>query len=202
MPPAPAPPSDIGPHGGTGRAGLTATVHSETLGASPCGSGDRTLRLFSALGLSTGLVTLAASAVPAAAQAQSSWLVEVKGGSAYATVKSRAGGARILLKCNPPGTVRMSLSPPKGWVNAGYDMAVVIDGRRIEVSAEGAGGGVYLSDTEFGVGRSTFEAVKSGRQLVLDGAHVAKVPAAQRSFDLAGAPTALAGVERECPSLK
>lgn len=156
-------------------------------------------------GLAGPAAALAAFLLAGSAEAQvaSAWRTVRSGQSVDGVVASRAVGGILRLSCAGGRSIWLNYHPPRTW-NGNGAVAVRIGDAAFPMTIDG-GDGAILSNVAGGLGitRAMVDRLKAGGgTAVLEGTATARVPAAQRSFTLAGAAEAVAAVERGCPGFR
>ena len=147
------------------------------------------------------LMTLAPMLVFASA-ATAAWTVRDQSADMEAFTRNRAGDAALVVSCHPGARAMLKIVMPSafGW-NPNAPANLDIDGREFPVSIDGGGDQVILSDAAggvLGIADATLQAIRAGRFLTLVGAAAEAMPAASRSFDLAGSGRAIERLATKC----
>lgn len=147
------------------------------------------------------------STAVSAAQAESDWRVRHGNGQMWAEAASVSHGSTLSVNWDDANsTIALNLAPTASWNgNAGYKLKLLVDGRVFPVVADGTDDGVVLSNLPreaIGIDQSLRNAMKAGRELVIEGPPAAGIPVNQRSFSLTGAESAISRIEASCAGVR
>ncbi len=149
---------------------------------------------------------LAAALLVMAEPAAAAWKTLKDGPTLVAEGTARTPGAVLRIYC-PPATknaVWLEFFPPRGW-RGDLKAIVRVGAATTPMEIDGTDISAILSnrpDKKIGITPALFDAIRSGETLVIEGPAAVKVPAARRTFPLAGIVPALAAVERTCPGFR
>lgn len=153
--------------------------------------------------MAVGLCLAALPANGAVTAAGAAWRAAGPASNRYAEGASQDGRGRVRVVCGDEA-VALHYGVPREWDGNRIDgTTLTLDGEDVPVVADGIDDAVVLSNRPgdaVGITPELLSRLKSGRTLVVGGPATTRIPAARRTFPLAGAEGAIAAVERGCPA--